>query len=553
MSIIRIASHELGTYDGSVLEPLIDKMVAYARRRTDGEQTRTEVKNQYGTYIKIDKDPGGTAETQTYVTGEDERFHTRVDQGMIATVSIGFLQKIANARATLFTEQGQRFALNHPTDKDPSEALELLEEMREKSGFESAISKANRLAVQCGSAGLLHTYSADGPALQILAPSDVRAYHNEFVFEGTDLEGKPKRRAAHKDSIDDAYCLIIRLAQIDAVTWSYLAIFGRSDLYPLGRHVIFQATEEVTEVPREDENNLEMEDYKIDGVICNPLSHFIHHNPDVDFKVPEYPLVVFDGGVTESATEIMPVSFSLYENSLTFDVSASHTHGTSQDAARGTTKFTRTAEAQGKKLPRKMTGPVDLPVGMDMDHVSHDSAASKDAMDVLKDDMIQTAASFSVPDYMVVTEDHTLDASSGIALSVKTRPLKKAREADVKENKPNVQRLFEIEKTYIQMYAEDSRAQSLFECTQDWDAGELKMPENKKEEAERIKMLGEIGVLDEIAKIREYYKCASDDEAIEIYEKMRDRADEFPPLNKPDEPEPPKKQVGLLRKANVKI
>jgi len=552
LGIERQPLQELAAYQLATDSAIVDSMVAYFQRQSDQSQVKTAVKTKYGTAIKFEKDPAKGSVYNKYIGYNDAAFHTAVNIGTIATTPIGFGQRIINAKATMFTELGQRYALAHDAVEDPADAEELLTRIRKEGGYTAAVTRWDKRSIECASAVLLTDYDSGVMSYQVLNPTDVRPYFADTLTEK--VEGEADRvRAAETNDIEDATVVIIRLSRVDRLTWNYLAIYGRSTVYPKGRHVLFQDGETVNEVPPVDETNADITDYRIDDEICNPLSKVAFDNPDM--SLPEYPLAVLYGGMTDSAG-VLPVSTSLYESSLTVDVAASHTLGTSQDAARGTHAFKRSNLAQGQSLPSKYVGPMDLPIGVEYTFEAHDSNASKDAISVLKDTMVQMAAGYAVPDYMVVTEDHTLDASSGVALEIKTRPMIENRRARIEENKPGVQRVFEIERSLLHLFGEESPGENLdgedqlWGCTQQWDAGDIVLPENKAERTTRISAAKADGFLDEIGALREYHHLATDDEAIVLYEKMRDRAEEYPPLNAPEEPAPPANGSAFRRGQN---
>jgi hypothetical protein len=157
-------------------------------------------------------------------------------------------------------------------------------------------------------------------------------------------------------------------------------------------------------------------------------------------------------------------------------------------------------------------------------------------------EMIDAAAGYGVPDFMVASEDHTLDASSGIALQVKTRPLVKERARREDINATQVSKIFEIEKALLHLFYESAETSALLPLTMAWTAGPLELPENKKEKADRILALKKDGILDEIAAIREYYGFATIDEAVDEYNRMKERRVKYPPLVQPKQT-----QAGLFR------
>ena len=535
MSLFRKVFEELNIATITTNEKVVDGMLAYFQRRKDHDQIREAVKTRFGVGIKQAKDPKNkNATTETYVK---ENFDIKVDSGMTETVSAGFGPKVVSGLASMFTEPGQRYGLIHEDEeKDLKDAEELLQEHRENGGHSSAMTSSDKRSVQVGSAGALVGFSGGYLSYQVISPSDVRAYYAATIIDEDEV------RATNKKDIEDATAIVIRLGQIDQMTWRYLAIFGRSDAYPKGRYVTYEATPEQTAIPKPGDDNDNMVEYMIDGELANPLSYWADKHPDE--IIPEYPLAIIDGGVTESG-DLMPVSTSLYNDSIGFDVSGSHLSEVSSDAARGTTVITRNEQAAMMPLPRTLVGQISLSIGQKVEHISHDAGESVSAMDVRTKLQTEVAAGFSVPDYMVSSEDHAIEASSGIALEVKSRPLKKQRDHRIDKNRPAIKRLFGIEKALIGLFVGDTDpvVSLLLDCKQTWEPGELRLPENKKEAADRIIALKKDGVMDEIGAIREYYQLPTDAEAIEMYNTMKDRRAEFPPLNAPE-----KKTIGLLPK-----
>lgn len=519
----------------------VDDIISYFNRQNDRSQIEASIKSLWGYGIKSEQDPANKDDVlETY---SKEGFNVRVDNGLVQSISIGFGNKVISALATLFTEQGQKFTLTSDKTKDTSEVQSLLSEHRKKGGFKTSRVRADKLSIQVGSSCIVPTYANGHMHYRYTGPQNIRAFFgNTIVEDGAE-------RAVDTTCIDEATCIVIRLASVDVDKWNYLAVYAAGIDYPKGRWVVYQAGNTI-EVPNLGDQSI-LEEYMINGVQCNPLSYFAQENPDIE--TPEYPISIIYSGVTDSA-DLMPTSSSLYQSCIEASRSASHTLHKSQEAASSTIAIKVGPQAQGKPLPRSLNGAISLLPGQDIEQIDHDSDACKTAYGVLQDIMIDVAAGYSVPDYMIVSEsmDRNINQSSGIALQIKSRQLKKFREFRIDENADSVDRIFKIERAFIMQFSdEDSSLLSLLgTCEQTWDAGELKMPENKKEAAERIISLMDKGVLDTIAAIREYYNLPSDDEAIEIYKQMKDRATEYPPLTQKEEPQP-KQRPGLLRRQQI--
>lgn len=515
----------------------ITEVVKYFNRRNDREQIQTAIKGLYALGIRSERDP--SSDTDTYETYVSEGFEKQVDAGMVETLSIGFGNRVVNARATLFTESGNRFTLQHENTEDVKAADELLSTMRKLGGHKTTLVRADKLASECGSSAVLTTYASGSLQYQHLNPDDVRFLHADTIEEDGNL------RLTDRTSVDEATCVIIRLNEVDINLWNYLAIFGRSEELPYGRWVTYQADNTI-EVPEVDApGSIE---YSINGVNANPLSYYAATHPEME--VPEYPIIILYGGITDSG-DIMPVTTSLYDADIEFSRAASHTLSKSQEAAAGTIAIKTNEVAAGKPLPKTLTGGIHLVAGQDVEAIKHDAAACQISWEILKGLMVDAAASYSVPDYMIaqVNDNMNREADSGVALQIKTRPLKKMRQFRIEENELSVNKHFLIERSLISLHAgedADAAAIALLEgCTQTWEAGELRLPENRKETTERIVALLEKGILDTVAAIREYYQLPTDADAIDMYNTLKERQDEFPPLVKPEEP---KKTVGILRR-----
>ena len=533
--IVRQAINELSVHELIATEAIVDTVVNYFNRRDDIEQVRSAIKTRYGYGIVSVKDPNNdkAPPVETYAK---ENFHEQVDAGMVDSLSVGFGQRMTNALATLFTEKGAKFTLVHnestkENQRDVQAADDLLNYYREEGGFNSSLVKADQKSVQIGSSAVFPRFSRDTMSYDVLAPSDIRAFWAKTITE----EGKV--RSTDSTDIEDASVVIIRLSQVDVATWRYLAIYGESKEYEFGRYVEYEASNESTDVPELGAKGAI--EYEIDGIYCNPLTYWAKQPENKDLDLPEYPIAIIDGGTTEGG--FMPTTTSLYENCLKLDEKASHTVSTVDDAAVGLTVVTRGHEGKTATLPRSLSGKVALDVGLDVEHISKDSQASVDAWSIKEKAAVEIAGSYGVPAYMVVEEDSAfVQAESGIALQVKTQQLRKSRDRRYNDNRPGVKKIFQIETAYLGLFSErdDAAAKLLQECTQTWDAGELKLPQNQKESVDRIKTLGEIGVMDTIAQIKDYYQFATDSEAIDFYEKMKERKTKYPPLVEEKKPPP---------------
>lgn len=522
-STIRKAIADLSVLEKLTDESIIDDMNQYFNRINDHAQVRNSIVMRYGQRIKKVQNPNNPdQEDEVYAAYDQQSFKKKVDSGMVGAVSMGFGNKVSSGLATMFTEPGQKFKLTHDSFEDLTLASELLTNKREHGGFDAALVKADKGACQIGSNIVFISHLGRRLRYQQTTPSSVRGYWADSILD----DGE--ERAVDTKDFEDASVIIVRLTRVNYVEWNYLAIFGRSEIYENGRWVQYRASEGSTEIPEFGDKGAY--DFNLNGKPANPLSYWANQNPDMD--LPEYPIAVILGGITDS-DDPCPITYSLYEDCKEFDISGSHLNSTSQEAARGTRAIERSEVAKNQPLPKTTGGDVALAPGMKMVDIPHNGENSVYATTVLKDLMKSVGSGYSLADYQVVSEDHLLDASSGVALAVKTMPLQKFRMNRIDENQPAVKKIFQIEKSYIQMFAEPDEktaANLLFECEQSWEPGSLVLPENKMENASRIISLKKEGILDDISAIQEYYGYATEDEAVEHYEKMRDRRQKYPPI-----------------------
>jgi len=519
------------------------KILGYFGRTTARAQIRQAVVRRYGTGIKKEKGPNGT-EFETYVRGE---FATQVDQGQIEIVCLGFGHSIT-ASLSLFVNNNQKFSVipksGVPETGLPDnvkKAAEYLDTLRQQSQFMSAMTRVSDQSVQLASSMVRLEFSEGKINYHVVDPGKVKVR-----FDGSILsDGNP--RPVDTRRIDDATCVIIETGDSGEQRRTFLAIYGRSPQWPLGRYVTYESGGDGKDVPApvllDDQfselatsadpvtNTQRVQDWvNENGEIANPLSWYADQNPDLN--PPEYPLAVFYGGQT-SVDSLLPISTDLLDESIEFDVAASHLRSTAADAARGSLVISRGPQGTTAPLPRNLRGDVVLEMGLELKHEDHDAAASKTGWDLLSEQRVAVAMSYGVPNYRVSDEDHTVEGSSGTALAIRTAPLQDRMSDRADLNAPSVERVFEIEKALIVLHADVAPAveSALKECSQVWDPGTIQLPQDEKQIAETIKALVDSGLYDTIEAIRVAYRLPSESDAIDMYEKLKARRKKYPPLN----------------------
>jgi hypothetical protein len=512
----------------SIHESTLKKMASFYDRVDDKEQVENAMIKRWGMGIaKKSADVDGVCDStiETYV---HEAFKDKVNRGEVDAINTGFVHKIADAKGTLFTEPGGSMSLTHETVDDLEAPQKLLERHRKLGGYKATLTASDRFSAYMGSTGVMVAPQRGALRYYQVKPGDIRAFFGSTIIERTSPDDEPEVRTVDRTRIQDASIVLVRLGLVDESDYAWIAIVPRNNEYEYGRYVAFTAPSEVTKLPEPGEEDVF--DYEIDGTRCNPLSWFAHHNPEYD--IPEIPIAIMYGGTTDSK-ELFPVSLSLYRLGISLDAKQSHIHDKADQKAAGTLAIETSQEAEGKPLPRTLTGAIHLLPGQKIEDIAHDASACQIAHLLLKDTRIAAASSFSVPDFMSESEDHTLDASSGVALAIKAKPLVRDRDFREEINQPFVRDLFHIEQAYLafKQWDPEDIIDLLLECDQVWDSGGLQLPQNTKELSEELHLVMNDGYMDIVEAMRRYYQLPSDEEAKAMYRRMVERREEFPPLN----------------------
>lgn len=506
------------------------KILGYFGRINDRAQIRNAIIQRFGTGIKRTKDAAGN----DYETYTKKGFEERMLAGHIEVVNVGLGHNIVSATATLFTEPGQQFSIVSVDGEEMADVAEWVSDFRADSQFIKGLRDVDEEAMQLGVSCLWVDFYEGLLRYRTIDPGKMKVRFDQAVDKVNDSGMVVESRPVNYQDIEDATCVIVETGTIDTQYKSYTAIFGRSHRYPNGRHVSYTSRADGKDVPEVGDGDI-YEWTNTAGQIANPLSQYANDNPDLD--LPEYPFVLFYGGHVRQ-DRLFPLSASLLEESLEADVTASHLRATANDNARGTLALERVEKAAASPLPDHLYGEVSLQPGQEIKRVPAESAGTKIGWELLQQETIASAAGFGVPDYYVSSQDHTVEASSGVALEIRTGPLIKFRDDRIVTNAPSVAKVFEIEKANLSMFAEgDAKIINQLETAgQLWDAGEQDLPEEMTEVVETAETLYNRGIYDTIEYLRVVYRLATEAEAIAKYEELKARGEKYPPL-KEEEPD----------------
>ncbi len=525
--LIRRALHE-HTYSKQELEnSIIDDAVAYFDRTGDHAALKEALTNRFAVGITKTtslEDAGSDTETG-YETYSKNAKEVQIEQGLIEAVTSGIGAKIATALANLFTAENQNWTFVKETksgEKETAEdAEEIIKEHRKVGEFSTTMVNTDYLS--CSINGAYAYVSWKGGHLQyhVVNPSCLYTiYHEAITDDG-------KLRAVDYGQIEDATAVVLRLSgSITAAPdkQQYLAIFGRSEQYPYGRHVTYRASrwDAIPDPNTEGVEYVIPEGFKGAGEIANPLSW--QAAQDTSVMVPEYPIIAIDGGLAKTSGGLLNLTTSLFDNCIEIDMGYSRLLKDSLNAARGKDVVTNKL---GAPLPRSLEGVISLLEGQELEVMGLPAAYAKDAMTVLESEVKSIGSGYSVPDYMLVSDPAGLAAASGVALYLRTKGLIDFRGYRIQANSPQVSRLFLIERGLITVYA-PGQGKALEGVEQVWDPGTYTIPEDKAEKTARLDAAVKAGFIDHVLAVKEFHNLSTAAEAKALIEEMEGRKAEYP-------------------------
>lgn len=492
----------------------------YLSRQADIAAVRDLMRSRFAVGVRTNTVDNGTGtptlESESYTRESDA---ARVEQGQWETVSGALGQRIARARATLFTQAGQRYQYTSEDGESVDEsAADAVRTVREAGGYLTALVEADVLACSLGS-GLLHVYwQGERLRYEPISPADVYLVYGQRV--DTETSRGTISRGVHRADLEDASAVILRTAGgVDgsgACEW--LAYVGRCADWPDGRMVSYRAREPWP-LPAPGPDGVS--DYRhsdADGV-SNPLTYLADHGAALaDLSRCEYPLVVIDGGLVTDHSTPVPTTTSLYESALECELAWSRLLSYALQGARGKDVFERDA-ASSPRLPRNLDI-ITLEPGQHYRVDGRSAGESASAVEVVRAVARTVADGASVPGYLLIA-DGSVVPESGIALAIRTQPLLDDRARRARTNTAAVARLFDIERALLAEYT--GQAVIAAGTVQTWTPGELELQRDMAAEGQRLQQALTAQLIDQVAAVREYHRLASDDEALALIEQYAAR------------------------------
>jgi len=512
--VIRQSLKEVKAMDVEADADMVDDVLDYFERRTDHYQIREKMKSRFG--IGVKKTDGETG----YETYSREGFKEQVEAGSYETIPSGVGNKIILSLATLFTNETQSWAWveegeNGSVAKN-DEVAQVIQQHRLAGGFEVSMADTDFISVAIDSAPILLSWSAGHMTYRPFSPACLYAKYHDTIFDGGE------ERGVDYTDIEDASVVVIKLSSNradsseDPENDQYIAFFGRSEEYPYGRQVTYNAKSwDKWPLP----NTSGTESVLPSGELYNPLSWLAATSDD--YTGIEYPIAILRGGVTITSDTLTPISTSMYESVTEIDLAFSRLLKDGLNAARGKDIITNEL---GAPLPRSLEGIVALQKGQTLNVLGRTAKEAMDAIEVVKDEISTLASGFGVPGYMVIAEPTSVP-QSGIALAIRTTPLIETRNRRIKLNKDQVEKIYQIERGLLEVHGDVK----LPKAKQVWNPGRVVIPETEAEQLANLSAAMEKKLKSYVRAVRDYYNLPDDDAAVEMIEKIAQQNAENPP------------------------
>jgi hypothetical protein len=483
-------------YD-SIIESSVDDILEYLSKRTDVSTIRDAMRNRFA--VGITKDEFGY---QSYSKGMVD---AAISQGLYESISSGIATKIINSLANLFSKEDQTWSYVDENGEESEELAELIGLSRAAGAFSTEMVIADRISCGIESCPLLIQINGNSLNYTSFSPANIH-----ILFANTIIEnGVP--RAPNTLDIEDASCVVIKLSDVDDITSvenqnNYLAIFGRSEDYPMGRYVQYKSLV-WNNIPYVGAQGAH--DFYIGEEVANPLSWMASNYPDK--IIPEYPIIVIAGGNSLTRNKIIEISTSLYDAAVELDVGYSRVL---KDALSASTGTKIVSNPDGSPIPKTLEGDVVLNGIQSISMMQQNASNCLTTLQVLGQISKSVAESYSVPGYQILNE---VSNESGISLIIKNKPMIDHRQYRIKLNEPQVQKMFKIEQTLIEF----ATGKDFGAVKQVWNPGSINVPETETEKITRIQTALTAGLISYVHAIKQLHNLSTDEEARNMIDKMR--------------------------------
>lgn len=533
---------------GDVAEEL-DHALDYYDGTDDRDRDILEnaVIRRYATAIRrVPSADGSPTEAYTIPDARDA-----IQRGRHELVLTRLSKKISNSRGTMFTEAENQF-LFVDASGERREDLELaIGDMRDRGNFLRTMIRADRVAACLGSC-VVYVYWQDGQLqYQAVPPQCV------FPLFGDTISVEGDSRRIDLSSISDASAWVLRLGgprapiaeygnELSSAARSseaantggsqYVAYVGASERFPMGRCVTYSA-EQPDDIPEPGAQGAW--DFIWNGDVANPLT--VLHSSNPELAPHEYPIAIINGSDSGSDSSLLPVTgISLFHDALEIDMAWSRLALSSIKSARGV--YAITNELNQPYPPTISEGDVALQNGQTISTHGVPASNSRDAGEVIRTVQRTIAEAYNVPGHEVATDGATAP-ESGVAVYLRSQPKIRDRDERIALNRAAVARVWALERTLLALNGVSISEQA----EQLWSPGTLRLPQTITESIESTNLALQAGYIDYIEALRRVHELDTVDDAISLYEQLKQRSAEYPPLRASSGQSPRDEAINRIR------
>jgi hypothetical protein len=524
------------SYDKTIYD-----VIQYYNRKNNMSAIRAAMKARFGTAIVRAADKRERPDGQVVSVHNGIEYYMRsevsdaIDLKHIEVIDTGIGIRIVQALGNLLNQPDQYWLYTDQDDTDAEQIEDveaLMNEVREIGSYNTIATELDLLSCMVES-GILHIYLRDKQLrYDVVLPCNIWLKYGRNIKYEIDIKDPKKTKETFVDyrEIEDASCVIIQTAS-DGGDFDgspdenqYVAYVGCCTDYPDGRYIVYHANDPWPLPDVGDKNAIEYE-HKVGSEVANPLTWMRHHGtPDQQAVVTtEYPIVLWRGGHQMISDDRIPITTSLYEDSVELEIGWSRLARAALCGARGR-DLIRVGDML--KLPQSLDQPVIDKEG-DLIPIGWPASHAKDGASVFQIITEQVAGGFNVPGYMVLGQLSGMNPASGVALAIQSAPLIAFRNRRHKLNRDAMRRMFDIERAMLVM--EHPEAQKLLgpNIRQKWDPGTWKPPVAEIEEMQAINLDLDTGTTDIVAAVKRRHRLATDQEAEALIALWRERDPQY--------------------------
>ncbi len=412
---------------GAVVSSIIDYIDGNQRTHTQDLYVK-----RYCRRITKAKDGEGDSTGDLFYADPDLSRKAAVDSELVEVVVLDSMNKIVRVTASLNRDTEYKYTKDN--GEEAEEFAKDITQARQDGGYLLKLGRLDELSVATGSSAILVQVLGSKLDYQPLQSDRVYIVHNTSIMEGS-LE-----RPTNFLDIEEATVIIVDLGVVNNSESSFIAYYPRSDEYPKGRMVKYNAAK-WSDIPNVGQQNA---DDTVDskGELTNPLTAL--QDSAKDWAIPEIPIALWKGNVNGVGEELLPTSATLYKNDIEVNLAACRALTANIKSATGMVVVSKDVGAS-PVMPKGISEATTiLNAGQSVNVLQVPAANSAVLMDTIEKIVAYMSEAFGVPAYKTTISSDTT-VPSGVALKELNKPEERTRQARANINRQNIDRIFKIE------------------------------------------------------------------------------------------------------------